>query len=49
MVSDYGAVAFPRMMHQVAATEGEAAALALTAGPRLPAPAGRDLSGDGVS
>jgi len=32
VVSDYSAVVFLRMMHQVAATEGEAAALALTAG-----------------
>ena len=32
VVSDYGAVAFLQFMHRVAGTEGEAAALALTAG-----------------
>jgi beta-xylosidase len=32
VVSDYGAVAFLRMMHRIAGTEGEAAAYALTAG-----------------
>jgi beta-xylosidase len=32
VVSDYGAVAFLQLMHRVAGTEGEAAALALTAG-----------------
>lgn len=32
VVSDYGAVAFLQLMHRIAATEGEAAAYALTAG-----------------
>ncbi|HEU4545440.1 MAG TPA: glycoside hydrolase family 3 protein, partial [Microlunatus sp.] len=32
VVSDYGAVAFLQIMHRIAATEGEAAAYALTAG-----------------
>ena len=38
MVSDYGAVAFLQLMHRVAGTEGEAAALALAAGIDLELP-----------
>jgi len=38
VVSDYGAVAFLQLMHRVAGTEGEAAALALAAGIDLELP-----------
>jgi beta-xylosidase len=39
VVSDYGAITFLQMMHRVAATEGEAAALALSAGLDVELPA----------